>query len=187
MPNITKVRAGGFDLRLEQEMKPSRTQLLLLIACLFLLAAPVLAQTSAMPSEAEVGGKLDAPLPDAPNPEPRVPPPSAGWAVRPTPTAGGMQIADKEFVVATGALFGSSVANVELTHRCLENGECSLVPRALVRRRALYGVGLPADAGITVLGYYLKRSGRKWWFVPAAIVTAGNTIYGIHAAQHMGR
>ena len=147
-------------------MKPSRTQLLLLIACLFLLAAPVLAQTSAMPSEAEVGGKLDAPLPDAPNPEPRVPPPSA---VRSTPTPGGMQVADKEFVMATGILFGSSVANVELTHYCLENGECSLVPRALVRRRALFGVGLPADAGITVLGYYLKRSGRKWWFVPAAM------------------
>ena len=96
-----------------------------------------------------------------------------------------MQLADKEFLMATGILFGSSIANVELTHRCLENGACSLVPRALVRRRALYGVGLPADAGVTVLGYYLKRSGRRWWFVPAAIVTAGNVVYGIHAAQHM--
>jgi len=176
-------RSQGSDLRLEQEMKPSRTQLLLLIACLLLLAAPVLAQTSATPAEAEVGGKLDTPLPDAPNPnpEPRRAPPSA---VRPTP--GGTQVPmDKEFLITTGVLFGSSIANVELTHRCLENGACSLVPRALVRRRALYGVGLPADAGITVLGYYLKRSGRRWWFVPAAIVTAGNTIYGIHAAQHM--
>jgi len=176
-------RSQGSDLRLEQEMKPSRTQLLLLIACLLLLAVPVLAQTSATPAEAEVGGKLDTPLPDAPNPnpEPRRAPPSA---VRPMP--GGTQVPmDKEFLMATGILFGSSIANVELTHRCLENDACTLVPRALVRRRALYGVGLPADAGVTVLGYFLKRSGRRWWFVPAAIVTAGNTIYGIHAAQHM--
>ena len=92
---------------------------------------------------------------------------------------------DREFFLSTGALFGSTFANVELTHRCLENGACSLVPRAIVQRRYLYGISLPADAGITILGYYLKRSKRSWWFVPAAIVTAGNTIYAIHAAQHM--
>lgn len=164
-------------------MKPNRTYLLLLIACLFVIAAPMLAQTSAAPATVALAGDPNMALPDAPSPAPRSAASRPPSAVR--PTVNGEQIMDKQFVLATGMLFGSSVVNVELTHRCLENGACTLVPRALVRRRAMYGVGLPADAGITVLGYYLKRGGHRWWFLPAAVVTAGNAIYAVHASQHM--
>jgi len=157
--------------------------MLILIAFLLVLAAPVLAQTSASPSTVAVASDSNAPLPDAPNPAPRKTTSYSSWTVRPMAT--GEKIIDKEFVAANGLMFGSSIATVELTHRCLENGACSLVPRALVRRRAMYGVGLPAEAGITVLGYYLKRGGHNWWLVPAALVTAGNTVYAVHAAQHM--
>jgi len=167
-------------------MKPCRMQVLLLIVCLFVMAAPLLAQTSAPPATVAMAGTPSAELPDAPSPEPHsAAPSSSNSSAIARPTANATQITDKEFVAATGVLFGSTFATVELTHRCLEAGFCSLVPRALVRRRAMYGVSLPADAGITVLGYYLKRGQHKWWFVPAAIVTAGNAVYGIHAAQHM--
>jgi len=163
-------------------MKPSCTKFLLLIACLPLLAAPLLAQTGAPPAQTEVAARLDAPLPDAPNPEPR----SAPLAVQ-RPTPGGTQWVDvdREFVMATSVLFGSSIANAELTTRCINSGFCTAVPGPLRSRGALYGVGLPADAGVTVLGYLLKHGGHRWWFVPAALVTAGNSIYAVHASQHI--
>ena len=162
-------------------MKTSK-YFLLLIAALLMLAVPMLAQTSDdSSSTVAAAGDPGGPLPDAPAPSNDHTPPSAIGR----PTAGGEHMMDKEFFLSTGVLFGSTFANVELTHRCLESGACSLVPRTIVQRRYLYGISLPADAGITVLSYYLKRSQRKWWFVPAAVVTAGNVVYGIHAAEHI--
>jgi hypothetical protein len=166
-------------------MEPSRTQLLLLIVCLFVIAVPVLAQTGATPTTVAVAGDPNLALPDAPSPAPK----SAGsnpWAaVRPTAQGKQIMAMDKEFALVNGLMFGSSIANVELTTRCLENGACTMVPSGLRSRKRLYAVSLPADVGITALGYYLKRSGHRWWFVPAALVTAGNAIYAVHAAKYM--
>jgi hypothetical protein len=157
-------------------MKPNRTQLLLLIACLCVIAVPVVAQTSAPTTLAAAADTSSSPLPDAPSVETRTqaPPPPAAE-----------QWSSTESLVVTSALFASSVANVELTTRCLESGACTAVPSALRGRWKLYAVALPADMGITILDSYLKRSGHRWWFVPAAIFTAGNTLYAIHAAQHL--
>ena len=162
-------------------MKLSTKQVLLLIAVLTVIAAPVLAQTSAPASTVAAAGDPGMALPDAPAPSTNRPPVSAVGR----PTFGGEQVIDKEFVIGNSVMLGSTIANVELTPRCIWNGACSLVPDALRRRRYLYAVGLPADAGIAVLGYYLKRGGHRWWFVPAALVTTGNVVYGIHAAKHM--
>jgi ABC-type cobalt transport system substrate-binding protein len=157
-------------------MKPNRKQLLLLIACLFVIAMPVLAQTNSTHALATGGDTSNTALPDAPSVETRRP-------ASPPPAA--VQLFSPESVMVTSMLFSSSIANVELTTRCLENGACTKVPSALRSRGALYGVSLPADVGITVLGYYLRRSGHRWWFVPAAMFTVGNAIYAVHASQHM--
>lgn len=166
-------------------MEPSRTQWLLLIVCLFVIAVPVLAQTGATPVTVAVAGDPNLALPDAPSPAPTSAASSAWSAVRPTAQGKQIMAMDKEFVLVNGLMFGSSIANVELTTRCLQNGACTMVPGGLRSRAALYGVGLPAEAGVAVLGYYLKRTGRRWWFVPAALVTAGNAIYAVHAAKYM--
>lgn len=163
-------------------MKLSMKQVLLLIAVLTVIAVPALAQTSAPATTVAVAGDPGMALPDAPAPSTNRPPSVAAVG---RPTFGGEQVIDREFVIGNSVMLGSTIANVELTHRCLENGFCSLVPRALVRRRAMYGVGLPANIGVGVLGYYLKRGGHRWWFVPAALVTTGNIVYGIHAARYM--
>jgi hypothetical protein len=157
-------------------MKPNRTQLLLLIACLLVMAVPGLAQTNATTTVAAAGDTSNAALPDAPSVETRsqAPPPPAA-----------VQLSSTESVVITSLLFGSSIANVELTTRCLQNGACTTVPSALRSRGKLYAVALPADVGITALGYYLKRAHHSWWFVPAALFTTGNALYAIHASQHM--
>ena len=160
-------------------MKPSRTQVMMLIACLFVIAVPVVAQTSTPPVTMASAASPSMPLPDAPSAQRRssAAPPS-GLAPIANP-----EVKDKQFFLVNGVMFASSIANVELTARCFNSGACTAVPGPLRSRGALYGLGLPADVGATVLGYYLKRSGHRWWFVPAAAVTAGNVVYAIHAAR----
>ena len=162
-------------------MKPSRTQLLLLIACVFVIAVPVVAQTST-PPVIVAAASPSMPLPDAPSAQQRrtsAPPSAIG------PIGQGDVVMDQHFMLVNGLMFTSSIANVELTTRCFNSGACSALPGPLRSRGALYSLGLPIDLGVTVLGYHLKRSGHRWWFVPAAAVTAGNVVYGIHAARHI--
>ena len=91
---------------------------------------------------------------------------------------------DWSFATVNGVMFGSSVAAAELTQRCLQARACNFVPGAFHSRAAMYGVGLPAAAGVSYLSYYLKRKGYRWWFVPAAVVIGGNIIVSEHAAHY---
>src|SRR5579862_3630152 len=93
------------------------------------------------------------------------------------------RIIDRSFVEVNGMMFGSSLAAAELTQRCLPTGACTDVPDAFRSRAAMYGAGLPAAAAVVYLGYYFKSKGYRWWFVPAAIATAGNVIVSAHAAH----
>jgi hypothetical protein len=90
-------------------------------------------------------------------------------------------VADWKYLSLTGAMFSASVVNVELTIRCLDQGTCSYVPPSLRSRAALYGIGIPADLGVSYLTYYMKRKRSSIWYVPAALVTAANVYVGLHA------
>lgn len=92
---------------------------------------------------------------------------------------------DKQFFLVTGALFGSTVANIELTMRCRQAAACSLVPDSIAQRHKLYPLTFGADGGVTLLGYYLKSHHHRYWFVPAAAFITGNAIYAIHASRYM--
>ena len=91
------------------------------------------------------------------------------------------RVADKKFWGVTGAMFGASVADVELTQRCQKIGTCSYVPKSINSRMAMYGIGLPADAAVMYLTYHLKKNHRSMWYVPSALVTAANVYVGVHA------
>jgi len=164
-------------------MKTSLKQLLLLTAILCVIAAPALAQTSVPATTVAVAGDPSAPLPDAPAPSTDRRPPVAATGRR--PVVEGERVIDREFIIGNSVMLGSTIANTELTLRCLENHYCSLVPADLRGHKRLYAVSLPTTLGAGILGYYLKRGGHSWWFVPAALITTGNVVYGIHAAQHM--
>jgi hypothetical protein len=165
-------------LSLEQNMKLT-FMFTLMIACFCVSVSPVLAQTPTPVTLASNEGP-SKPLPEAPSAVHRsspAPPAAAG------PIAG-PETRDMHFMLVNGLMFSSSIANVELTNRCFDAGACTAVPGPLRSRGALYGVGLPIDVAVTVMGYRLKRAGHRWWFVPAAAVTAGNIIYSIHAARY---
>ncbi len=98
--------------------------------------------------------------------------------------AGGLNRAlDGKYAVVMSAMFASSIVNVEKTNTCLEQHTCSFVPVAFRSRMALYGAGIPMEAGIAYLGYRLKEQRHRWWFVPALAVTAANAYVAYHSAH----
>jgi hypothetical protein len=156
-------------------MKLSCMQLLL-IACLCAAITPALAQTSSNVTPASKDSSGDS-LPYAPSAVSK----QAPAAPSPISTPIGR---DKYFMLVNGLMFSSSITNVELTRNCLIDRACSAIPSPLRSRGALYSIGLTADVAVGMLGYRLKNSEHRWWWVPAAAVTAGNIIYSIHAVHY---
>ncbi len=89
--------------------------------------------------------------------------------------------ADKKFWGVTTAMFGASVADAELTQRCQAIGTCSYVPSSLRSRKAMYGIGIPADLGIMYLTYHMKKKHSSLWYLPSALVTGANLYVAMHA------
>jgi hypothetical protein len=95
-------------------------------------------------------------------------------------------VADRNYWLVTGGMVGSSIANVELTVRCLEVHEsCNDVPSALKSRAALYGIGIPADLGVAYLTYYMKKKHSRIWYVAPAVVTGANMFLAVRAYRWM--
>jgi len=91
-------------------------------------------------------------------------------------------VADRNYFLVTGGMFGASVVNAELTLRCLnKHPSCNDVPSSLKSRAALYGIGIPADLGVAYLTYCLKRKHNHMWYVPAAVVTGANLFFAVRA------
>ena len=90
--------------------------------------------------------------------------------------------AGSTFWIVTSIAFASSAANVEVISRCAPTS-CQSIPPAIRSRGALYGIAIPATAGVSYLGYRMKRDGNKWWFLPATILIQGNFIYAAHSAS----
>jgi hypothetical protein len=146
------------------------------------------------PTIAGVSGDSD--LPDAPSatkPDTSTADPTASPAIKreshgaPVAAAGGPlgvdhAVADRNYLALTGGMFGASIANAELTIRCLQvHASCNDVPHSLQSRAALYGIGIPADFGIAYLTYCMKRKHSHIWYVPAAVVTGANIFFGVRA------
>jgi hypothetical protein len=83
-----------------------------------------------------------------------------------------------------GLMLSSFVAAAETTQRCIGAGNCTAIPDPLRSRAAIYAVGLPVTAATAHLSYLMKRHGSHWWFVPPALLTAGNAIMAFHANQN---
>ena len=91
-------------------------------------------------------------------------------------------VTDRNYLAFTGVMLAASVANAELTLRCLgKHFACNDVPRSLDSRVALYGIGIPADLGVAYLTYTMKRKHNHMWYVPAALVTGANLFFAWRA------
>jgi hypothetical protein len=91
------------------------------------------------------------------------------------------RVADWEYVGLTGGMFAATVANTELTQRCLSQSTCTFFPSALSSRAAMYGVGIPADAAVAYFSYRLKKNHNRFWIVPEALFTGANLYVAAHS------
>ena len=91
------------------------------------------------------------------------------------------RVADWKYMGLTGGMFAATVANTELTQRCLNQGTCTFFPSALSGRGAMYGVGIPADAVVAYFSYRLKRNYNPLWIVPEALFTGANLYVAAHS------
>ena len=103
----------------------------------------------------------------------------------PTPAAAEERVvhrktADLYFWSVTGVLIASTVANAQAYVNC---SNCTALPSAFHRSGVLYGVGLPLDVGFASLGFYLKKTGHRWWAAPGAAFAGGNTYLAYHWAS----
>ena len=95
------------------------------------------------------------------------------------------QVADKYYLMLTGAMVSASVFDAEMTMHCLHDRTCKYLPPSLRSRAALYGIGIPADLGVSYLTYFMKKRHSRIWFVPAAFVTGANLYVGVHALREL--
>ncbi len=131
----------------------------------------------------------DATTPDAPSASPAPSPAvknQSHYGAPPAAVGGPLgvdrTVADRNYFLFTGAMFGSSIMNAELTLHCLtKQATCNDVPHALQSRAALYGIGIPADLAISYLTYYMKKKHSHIWYAPSALVTGANVFLGIRA------
>jgi hypothetical protein len=139
----------------------------------------------------ELPNAPSATKPDASTPDPAPSPVRRESQGAPPAATGGplsvdRSIADRNYLLVTGGMFGASVANAELTIRCLgKHPSCNDVPSSLQSRAALYGIGMPADYGVAYLTYYMKKKHSRIWYVPAALVTGANLFASVHAYRWM--
>ena len=128
-----------------------------------------------------------AELPDAPDVQGNALSSSAR-ASRVTPVANyaspaaSSPIADAKFWGVTATMFGATVANVELTSRCREQRTCQLAPLPMKTRASMYGVAIPADIGLAVLSYKLKKS-HRWWAFPIVASTMANSSIAVYSGR----
>jgi hypothetical protein len=97
---------------------------------------------------------------------------------------GNFKAANWPFWTVNGAMFGSTLVAAEFTYKCLEAGACTSVPDSFHSRKVMLAAGAPALLGVSYLDYYLKSKGKRWWFVPSALVIAGDIVVAEHAARY---
>jgi hypothetical protein len=90
-------------------------------------------------------------------------------------------VIDWKYSSLTGAMFAASVANAEMTHRCMAQKTCNFVPSALSSRVAMYGIGIPADFAVAYVSYRLKKGHNWFWIVPEAMITGANLYVAAHS------
>ncbi|HEX4279062.1 MAG TPA: hypothetical protein VHZ74_27090 [Bryobacteraceae bacterium] len=144
----------------------------------------ILALMSALPLRASDEGLPDAPSASQ-NAAPVSSPRSYYQGAAPAAKGGrfGMdrRVIDRNYLALTGGMFGASVANVALTHRCEAEGTCSFLPYPLSRRAYMLGIGIPADLAVAYVSYRLKKNHNSFWIVPEALVTGANIFVAAHS------
>ncbi len=134
----------------------------LLLVYLLALAAVVRAQGPNDP-DAPSAIRMAAPLPGRIGPAAPI---IAGPVVAPPRP----KVLDKKYWFLTALAVGLTVADVELTQRCLHHGTCRELNPTLPHAHAgMYLANIPATGALFYWSYRRKARGQKLWWLPMLI------------------
>ncbi len=89
----------------------------------------------------------------------------------------GQRVADGKFVATTALLVALTIADIELTQHCLHKNTCHEGnPRLPTSRAKVYPMQLGLTAGVSYLGYRLKKNGEKLWWLPQVSVASAHGV-----------
>ncbi len=156
----------------------SRFCVLLLALCLITLSpraraqgpaapdAPSYARSAAAPSRAaDTPSALPNSVPVANGMAPAVPAIAVPMAAPPRP-----KVLDKKYWFLTSLAVGLTVADVELTQRCLHHGTCRELNPLLPHSHAgMYLANVPVTGALFYWSYRRKARGQRLWWLPTLI------------------
>ncbi len=91
---------------------------------------------------------------------------------RPAPPAR-PRVADKKFFLWTGLALAATIADVELTQRCLNHHTCvELNPLLPTGHKEMYLANVPVTAVLFYWSYRRKAQGKRLWWLPTLIDAA---------------
>ncbi len=83
------------------------------------------------------------------------------------------RVLDRKYWLLAAFAVGATVADVELTQRCLNHGTCVEMNPTLPRSRAgMYAVNIPATAALFYWSYRRKAQGKRLWWLPMLVDAA---------------
>ncbi len=84
---------------------------------------------------------------------------------------------DRKFVLLSGLAMGLTIADFEMTQRCLAQRSCAEAnPLMPASRAGMYASNVPLNMALLYWSYRRKAAGKRFWWVPPLM------IIGSHAA-----
>lgn len=100
-----------------------------------------------------------------------------GLVVLPAESPAPRKVFDRKFALLTGLATALTIADYEMTQRCLAARTCVETDPLLPHSRAgMYATNMPLNAALFYWGYKRKAAGKKLWWLPPLFVI------GSHAA-----
>lgn len=100
----------------------------------------------------------------------------------------GQKVADKNFVIVNGFMFGATIFNTEATFLAIKKcPSCmGLDPTTqpsinLDKRLAVYGMMMMLSGDTALASYVMKKNKNKyWWLAPVAVGTIASVMGGVN-------
>ena len=105
----------------------------------------------------------------------------AEWAMPvvalPIETKPERKVFDKKFALLTGLGTALTIADYEMTQRCLAARTCvETDPLLPLSRAGMYATNMPLNAALFYWGYKRKAAGKRLWWLPPLFVVGSHAV-----------
>jgi hypothetical protein len=87
------------------------------------------------------------------------------------------KVIDKKFLALTGIATGLTIADFEMTQRCLGKRTCvEADPLMPTSRAGMYASSAPVNVALYYWSYRMKAKGKRLWWLPTAAAIASHAV-----------